>query len=245
MPCGQSIHCRKRTAAASPPSCETGNALVEVRYSCSAQWRRRRAHPHTAAGGYDASTRGLACLRRGRGCRRNASLTHRRRTPSRSPESGRRVRFAGALPARSRAPSRPIHAGARARRSSSTSNSRCARWATRCVGRLSNVRDPEDVQWRRLLTGQRVGDSVFLAAAAGPGQPNMEFEGEITAIPPERTAQRTAPPRSQAGVDSCARRRGGASGVAADAGARPVAPGAVLARAGVIAHRRPAVHRFD
>lgn len=48
-------------------------------------------------------------------------------------------------------------------------------------GRLSNLRDPEDIQWRRLLVGRSVGDSIFLAAAASPGQPNIEFEGVLEA----------------------------------------------------------------
>lgn len=47
------------------------------------------------------------------------------------------------------------------------------------IGLLTNARDPEDAQWRRTLTGRRVRDSVFLAATAAPGRPNVAFEGEL------------------------------------------------------------------
>lgn len=59
-------------------------------------------------------------------------------------------------------------------------------------GRLSNVRDPEDTRWLRVLVGRRTGDSVLLAAAASPGQPNFIFEGTATST--QLTGRLNVPP---------------------------------------------------
>jgi len=59
-------------------------------------------------------------------------------------------------------------------------------------GHLSSVRDPEDARWRRILVGRRIGDSVFLAAPASPGQPNLTFEGAATSA--ELTGRLKVPP---------------------------------------------------
>lgn len=76
------------------------------------------------------------------------------------------------------------------------------------LGLLTNAQDPDDAQWRRLLGGRQIGDSLFLAAAAGPGMPNIAFEGEVAAA--RLRGRLNVPPRAEHRVGVLPARSGAA-----------------------------------